>query len=179
MTSAEERLSRLEGINEEIRERMTGIETRIGSVETRIASMETRISSMETRIASMETRIGSMETRTDARFNSLTTITVAMWVTTMLAVTHMPPEAQKFFDYFVDRVTNKVSPFPLDWDRFYSFVHVCHDLGVALKAVDFYPILTDAGFPPTAAQQLSNFYRQGRDLLDRPDGYNQLPTTGT
>ena len=93
MTSAEERLSRLEGINEEIRERMTGIETRIGSVETRIGSMETRISSMETRISSMETRIGSvetrigsMETRTDARFNSLTTLTVAMWVTTMLAV---------------------------------------------------------------------------------------------
>ena len=48
--------------------------------------MEGIIEAITSRLDSMDSRMTSLEARMDARFNTLTTITVAMWVTTMLAV---------------------------------------------------------------------------------------------
>ena len=85
----------------------------------------------------------------------------------------LPPKCQRFFNRFANRA-NKRAPFPTDWELFMDFIHVCHDEGCELKGRDLYPILIKAGFPQEAAQPLSNFYHQGRLLLDRPAGYDQI-----
>jgi flagellar capping protein FliD len=56
------------------------------AIEERVSWLEGIIEAITSRLDSMDSRITSLEARMDARFNTLTTITVAMWVTTMLAV---------------------------------------------------------------------------------------------
>ena len=51
-----------------------------------IEEIRGRLDSMDSRMNGMDGRINSLEARMDARFNTLTTVTVAIWATTMLAV---------------------------------------------------------------------------------------------
>ena len=56
------------------------------AIEERVSRLEGIIEAITSRLDSLDSRINSLEARMDARFNNLITITVAMWVTTMLAV---------------------------------------------------------------------------------------------
>ncbi len=86
----------------------------------------------------------------------------------------LSPKCQLFFDRFVNRA-NKRSPYPDDWELFFDFIRVCHNQESELKNTDLYPMLIQAGFPQGPAQQLSFFYKQGWSLLNRPEGYDQIP----
>ena len=44
----------------------------------------------------------------------------------------LTPKSEPFFRQFVNNA-NKLSLHPLDWDRWYDFVHVCHYLKVVLS----------------------------------------------
>ncbi len=85
----------------------------------------------------------------------------------------LSPKCQALLDRFIT-VANKRNPYPENWELFFDFVHVCHDENSELKPPDLYPILTRAGFPQGPASQLTFFYKQGRSLLDRPEGYDQI-----
>ena len=85
----------------------------------------------------------------------------------------LSPKCQLYFDRFVDQA-NKRSPFPTDWELFYDFVHICHEEESAVNSRDLYPILINAGFPQESAQPLSGFYGQGRTLLNRPKGWDEI-----
>ncbi len=87
----------------------------------------------------------------------------------------LSPKCQVFFDRFVNRA-NKRNPYPENWELFFDFVCVCHNQDSELKSTDLYSMLTKAGFPQGPAQQLSFFYKQGRSLLNRPEGYDLIPT---
>lgn len=82
-------------------------------------------------------------------------------------------KCQYFFDRFANKA-NKRSPFPTDWELYFDFVHVCHDEGCPVTWQELYTIFIKAGFPQESAQPLSNFYKQGRLLLDRPEGYDRI-----
>ena len=87
----------------------------------------------------------------------------------------LSPKCQMFFDRFVNRV-NKQSPKPADWEYFYDFMSVCSDQKSEVTGVELYHLLIDAGFPQGSAQPLSMFYKQGWSLLNRPEGFDQIPT---
>ncbi len=86
----------------------------------------------------------------------------------------LSPKCQLFFDRFVNRA-NKRSPYPDDWELFFDFIRVSHKQESEMKSTDLYSMLIKAGFPQGPAQQLSFFYKQGWSLLNRPDGYDQIP----
>lgn len=86
----------------------------------------------------------------------------------------LPPKCQLFFDRFVNR-TNKRAPYPLDWELFFDFMRVCVDQESDVNGNELYEMLIDAGFPQEAAQPLTIFYKQGWSLLNRPEGYDQIP----
>lgn len=56
------------------------------AIEERVSRLEGIIEEIRSRLDTMDRHMNSLESRMDGRFNTLTTITVAMWVTTMLAV---------------------------------------------------------------------------------------------
>jgi hypothetical protein len=85
------------------------------------------------------------------------------------------PKSQLFFDRFVNRAY-KPSPKPADWELFYDFMRVCLDEGESLNGNDLYEMLINAGFPQGSAHPLTIFYKQGWSLLNRPEGYDQIPT---
>ena len=86
----------------------------------------------------------------------------------------LSPKCQMFFDRFVNRV-NKQSPKPADWEYFYDFMSVCSDQKSEVTGVELYHLLIDAGFPQGSAHPLSMFYKQGWSLLNRPEGFDQIP----
>jgi hypothetical protein len=64
MTTTEDgRLGRVEGILEEIRSRLTGLESRMDSMDAR----------NDSRFNGIETRMDSMDARNDSRFNGIET----------------------------------------------------------------------------------------------------------
>ncbi|PKB57872.1 MAG: hypothetical protein BZY73_01080 [SAR202 cluster bacterium Casp-Chloro-G3] len=93
----------------------------------------------------------------------------------MVSKPKLSPKCQLFFDRFANRV-NKQSPKPADWELFYDFMAVCHAQRSEVDGTELYHILVDAGFPQGSAHPLSMFYKQGWSLLNRPEGYDQIPT---
>lgn len=68
----EERVARLEGINEQIRDRLNGIDARLTGIERTI----------DARFGQIDARFGQI----DARFTWLTGAVIGTWVTTMLTI---------------------------------------------------------------------------------------------
>ena len=68
----EERTARLEGINEQIRDRLNGIDRRFDSIDRRFDSLE----------RSLELRFDRIE----QRFTWLSGIVVGTWITTVLTI---------------------------------------------------------------------------------------------
>ena len=72
--------------------------------------------------------------------------------------------AQKHFDTFVSGA-NKQVPHPLDDERFFAFVRVCHLEKAALKETDVSEALVRAGFDEDLAKRLGSTYDDGRGIL--------------
>ena len=87
----------------------------------------------------------------------------------------LSPKCQLFFDRFVNRA-HKPAPHPDDWELFFDFMRVCLDQGMELNGNRLYEMLREVGFPQGAAHPLTIFYKQGWSLLNRPEGYDQIPT---
>jgi hypothetical protein len=68
----EERIARLEGIYEQVRDRLNGIDARLAGIDARIGGLET---AMEARFAQI-----------DQRFMWLTGIVIGTWITTILTI---------------------------------------------------------------------------------------------
>ena len=100
---------------------------------------------------------------------------IKSWRKRMADGPRLSPKCQMFFNRFVNRV-NKQSPKPADWEYFYDFMSVCSDQKSEVTGVELYHLLIDAGFPQGSAQPLSMFYKQGWSLLNRPEGFDQIPT---
>ena len=79
-----DRVGRLEGITEQINDRLGNLELRLGSVksdlETHISSVK---SSLESRISSLEGRISSLESSHRRDFRWLIGTLIGMWATMM------------------------------------------------------------------------------------------------
>ena len=79
-----DRVGRLEGITEQINDRLGSLELRLGSVksdlETHISSVK---SSLESRISSLEARISSLESSHRRDFRWLIGTLIGMWATMM------------------------------------------------------------------------------------------------
>ncbi len=82
----------------------------------------------------------------------------------------LTPKSEPFFRDFVNNA-NKLSLHPLDWDRWYDFVHVCHYLKVELSGEEVERLLEEEGFPEESAKRISNIYSSGRRLLKGHSGY--------
>lgn len=75
----EERIARLEGINEQIRDRLNSIDAHLDGIRHTI----------DTRFAQTEGRFGQIEARfsqIDNRFMWLTGVVIGTWITTMLTI---------------------------------------------------------------------------------------------
>ena len=88
MTTTEDgRLGRVEGILEEIRSRLTGLESRMDSMDAR---NDSRFNGIETRMDSMDARndnrFDRIETRMQTQFLWLLGIMITMWVTIIAAI---------------------------------------------------------------------------------------------
>ncbi|MGA7355139.1 MAG: hypothetical protein WBW76_06895 [Candidatus Cybelea sp.] len=96
----EERIARVEGISEQIRDRLNGIEhtvdTRFAQVESRFVQIESRFAQIDARFGQIDARFGQLDTRfgtfearfsqMDARFMWLTGIVIGTWITTILTI---------------------------------------------------------------------------------------------
>jgi len=71
----EERLSRLEGINEQIRDRLNSIDRRFDAIDRRFDSIDRRFGAIDLRFESI-----------DRRFLWLTGVVVGTWITTILTI---------------------------------------------------------------------------------------------
>ena len=93
-----DRIGRLEGIIEQINDRLTSLERRMSSLEGRMSSLEGRMSSLEERMSSLrsdlEGQIGSLRSDLERRidrledshrrdFRWLIGTMIGMWATTM------------------------------------------------------------------------------------------------
>ena len=63
-----DRLGRLEGIIEQINDRLGSLENRISSLENRMSSLEAQMSSLR---SDLEGRMSSLESKLESRMNSL------------------------------------------------------------------------------------------------------------
>jgi tetrahydromethanopterin S-methyltransferase subunit G len=68
----EERVARMEGIYEQVRDRLNGIDARLAGLDERLAGFENRV----------EMRFGQV----DQRFMWLTGIVIGTWITTILTI---------------------------------------------------------------------------------------------
>jgi tetrahydromethanopterin S-methyltransferase subunit G len=75
----EERIARMEGIYEQVRDRLNGIDVRLNGIDVRLTGIDARIADLENR---METRFGQI----DQRFMWLTGIVIGTWITTILTI---------------------------------------------------------------------------------------------
>jgi len=71
----EERTARLEGINEQIRDRLNSIDGRFPQIDARFAQIEARFAQIDARFAQM-----------DNRFIWLTGTVIGTWITTILTI---------------------------------------------------------------------------------------------
>ena len=81
--TVEVRLARLEGIVEQIGERLNGIERRLDSLEH---TMNARFAQVEARFAQLEQSIAARFAVVDQRFMWLTGIMIGTWITTILTI---------------------------------------------------------------------------------------------
>lgn len=82
----EERIARLEGVNEQIRDRLNGMDVRLNGIDTRLTAIESMI---DRRFGQIDVRFGQIEARfsqIDSRFMWLTGIVVGTWITTILTI---------------------------------------------------------------------------------------------
>jgi tetrahydromethanopterin S-methyltransferase subunit G len=75
-SNVEERIARLEGVYEQVRDRLNGIDVRLAAIDR----------TLETRFALIETRFGQIEQKIDSRFAWLLGIVITSWITTLLAI---------------------------------------------------------------------------------------------
>jgi hypothetical protein len=78
----------------------------------------------------------------------------------------LPRQAQTAFIRFM-RLANKVFLHPLDWDRFYEFVRVCHDHHVQFFEDDVTRLLLATGFSTVQARRIAQVYQHRRAVLAR------------
>lgn len=72
MTTAEERISRLEGAYEQ--------------VDRRLDSMDRRLDSIDTRLSEMNQSIDSRFSEMNSRLNTLLTVTIGLWATLVVGI---------------------------------------------------------------------------------------------
>ncbi len=78
-TPVDERMARLEGSYEQIRDRLNSIDARLTSIDARFAQIDLRFAQIDGRFAALEQKI-------DLRFAWLLGIVVTSWVTTILTI---------------------------------------------------------------------------------------------
>lgn len=82
----EERMARVEGILEEVRTRLTQLESR---VEARFNHIDARFAQVESRFNQIESRFNQIESRfnqVDTKFNWVLGLQITMWVSIILAI---------------------------------------------------------------------------------------------
>jgi tetrahydromethanopterin S-methyltransferase subunit G len=75
----EERIARMEGIYEQVRDRLNGIDARLSGIDVRLTGLEHTI----------QARFGQVDRRfeqVDQRFMWLTGIVIGTWITTILTI---------------------------------------------------------------------------------------------
>lgn len=86
----EARIARLEGIEEQIRDRLSSIDARFDSLETRIdmrfAAVDARFTSLDGRFTAMDARLLALDRKIDSRFFWILGVLFSTWITTMLAI---------------------------------------------------------------------------------------------
>jgi hypothetical protein len=75
----DERMARLEGSYEQIRDRLNSIDGRLASIDARFVQVDGRFAQIDGRFAALEQKI-------DSRFSWLLGIVVTSWVTTILTI---------------------------------------------------------------------------------------------
>ncbi|MBV8197855.1 MAG: hypothetical protein JO263_06955 [Candidatus Eremiobacteraeota bacterium] len=81
-STMEERVGRLEGINEQIRDRLNSIDGRFEQIDRRFEQIDRRFESIDRRFDGMELRFD----RIDQRFMWLTGVLIGTWITTILTI---------------------------------------------------------------------------------------------
>jgi hypothetical protein len=76
----------------------------------------------------------------------------------------LSPKAQQLFSTFV-LLANIDSLHPLDWERFYQFIHFAHAYHLRLSQDDLFRLLVMAGFREEYARHIADIYDHGRNLL--------------
>ena len=76
-------MARLEGAYEQIDKRLGDL---LSVMDVRFGQVDGRFAQVDTRFAHVEDRIGRLELKTDALQWRLTSLILATWVTTMLAI---------------------------------------------------------------------------------------------
>ncbi|MBV8725548.1 MAG: hypothetical protein JO350_09470 [Candidatus Eremiobacteraeota bacterium] len=85
-STMEERTARLEGINEQIRDRLNSLDLRLDSLER---TLEVRFDRIEGRFGQIDGRFAQIEgrfTQIDQRFMWLTGLVLGTWITTILTI---------------------------------------------------------------------------------------------
>ena len=77
----EERTARLEGINEQIRDRLTSIDRRFDAIDRRFDAIDRRFDSIDRRFGTIDRRFELI----DRRFLWLSVV-VGTWITTILTI---------------------------------------------------------------------------------------------
>ena len=85
----------------------------------------------------------------------------------------LPQRTKYFFDQFINAANEQILH-PLDWRRFYHFIHAAHQGRTKLSADELKKLLLEAGFSDENADELASIYHHGRGLLKRklPFNYN-------
>jgi predicted nuclease with TOPRIM domain len=86
----EQRVARLEGIEEQIRDRLNSIDGRFASLDARFDSVEARFNGLEARMdarfASIDAQFLTIDRKIDARFFWTLGVVFSTWMTTMLTL---------------------------------------------------------------------------------------------
>jgi len=78
----------------------------------------------------------------------------------------LPPKAHQVFRIF-EVLANKDCLHPLDWQRFYNFIHHCFSHKVKISEDDVYRLLVSAGFTEQKADHISDIFHHGIRILKR------------
>ena len=83
----------------------------------------------------------------------------------------LPERTGYYFAQFV-AAANKDVLHPLDWRRFYHFIHAAHQGRAKLSSHEVESLLVERGFSVSQAACLSNIYHHGRELLTWRPAFN-------
>ncbi len=81
--NVEERVARLEGVFEQVSDRLNSIDARLTSMDDRING---RFGQVEGRFAQVDGRFAQLEQKIDSRFAWLLGVVLTTWMTTILTV---------------------------------------------------------------------------------------------